>query len=105
MINRLRQNRLLAIQQVCGSLERDSYPRLQMLLIVMLTGAAGFVVSFLLLRAGLGDMWLRYLAAFCAAKNMGSDTIYACRCAGGAVWPAQVARCNTDRAKNGGFGF
>lgn len=45
-------------------LERQGFPRLQMLLLVSLTGAAGFVASFTLLRLGLTEMWLRYLAAF-----------------------------------------
>jgi hypothetical protein len=34
-----------------------------MCLLVSLTGAAGFVTSYLLLRAGLIDMWVRYLAS------------------------------------------
>ena len=42
-------------------LERQGFPRLQMLLLVSLTGAAGFVASFTLLRLGLTEMWLRYL--------------------------------------------
>lgn len=45
-------------------LERQSFPRLQMVLLVSLTGAAGFIASFMLLRLGLTEMWLRYLAAF-----------------------------------------
>ncbi|MDT8992048.1 hypothetical protein RQP54_14340 [Curvibacter sp. APW13] len=45
-------------------LERHSFPRLQMSLLVGITGAAGFVASFVLLHAGLLTMWVRYLAAF-----------------------------------------
>lgn len=40
-------------------LARD-LPRLHMLLIIWGTGMAGFLFSFLLLRAGLSAMWLRY---------------------------------------------
>lgn len=52
------------IRRIRGSLEQDSFPRLQMLLLVLLTGASGFVASYLLLQAGWLEMWLRYLAAF-----------------------------------------
>lgn len=52
------------ILRIRGGLERSSFPRLQMLLLVALTGASGFVASFLLLQAGMLAMWSRYLAAF-----------------------------------------
>lgn len=52
------------IQRIRGDLERDSFPRLQMLLLVALTGASGFVASYILLHAGLVEMWFRYLASF-----------------------------------------
>ena len=45
-------------------IERDGFPRLQMLLLVSITGAAGFFASFCLLKSGMLDMWMRYLAAF-----------------------------------------
>lgn len=51
------------IHKLRGKLERDGYPRLQMLLLVSITGAAGFLASYVLLRAGLSEMWLRYLIA------------------------------------------
>lgn len=41
-------------------LEQDSWPRVQMAFLVMLTGASGFLASFLLLQAGLQAMWVRY---------------------------------------------
>lgn len=44
-------------------LERDSYPRLQMSLLVAITGGAGFLASYLLLRVGLTEIWLRYVVA------------------------------------------
>lgn len=52
------------IRRIRNELERDSFPRLQMLLLVSLTGASGFFASFGLLHAGLIDMWIRYLASF-----------------------------------------
>jgi hypothetical protein len=55
------------IQKIRGKLERDGFPRLQMSLLVTLTGASGFVASYVLLHAGMGEMWLRYLAAFAVA--------------------------------------
>ena len=59
---RLQRHQLVA--RLRDRLERQGFPRLQMLLLVSLTGAAGFVASFTLLRLGLTEMWLRYLAAF-----------------------------------------
>ena len=47
-----------------GNLERYSFPRLQMLLLVSLTGLAGFLASFTLLQLGMLSMGLRYLVAF-----------------------------------------
>lgn len=41
-----------------------------MLLLVTLTGASGFVASYILLHAGLVEMWLRYLASFGVAYLM-----------------------------------
>jgi hypothetical protein len=52
------------IRRMRHELVRDGFPRLQMLLLVTLTGASGLLVSYLLLHAGLVAMWLRYLAAF-----------------------------------------
>lgn len=58
------------IRRIRSDLERDSFPRLQMFLLVTLTGASGFVASYLFLRAGLVEMWLRYLASFGVAYLM-----------------------------------
>ena len=41
-------------------LELNSYPRLQMTLMVMLTGAAGMAASYALLKGGVQMMALRY---------------------------------------------
>lgn len=59
--------RLKKIRNIRGALERDGYPRLQMVMLVSLTGAAGLLVSYLLLDAGLREMWLRYLISMGAA--------------------------------------
>lgn len=39
-------------------LERKSFPRLQMLLLVGLTGVLGFLASFLLFHIGVQTIWL-----------------------------------------------
>ncbi len=57
-------NRRREILKIRGDLERDGFPRLQMFLLVALTGASGFVASYLFLHAGIVEMWVRYLAAF-----------------------------------------
>jgi hypothetical protein len=57
-------HRHLEIRRVRSKLERDSFPRLQMMLLVSLTGVSGFVASYIFLHAGLIEMWLRYLASF-----------------------------------------
>jgi hypothetical protein len=60
-------DRIREINRVRALLERDGYPRLQMLLLVAITGASGFVGSYLLLQIGLTEMWVRYLVAFAVA--------------------------------------
>jgi len=52
------------VHRLQSTLNRDSYPRLQMALLVSITGAACFLASYVLLSSGLLVMWLRYLAAF-----------------------------------------
>jgi hypothetical protein len=52
--------RSLAVLNYKRQLERDSFPRLQMSLIVGVTGGAGLLVSFLLLQSGMRSMALRY---------------------------------------------
>lgn len=61
---RVRLSRMHEIQKIRGNLERDGLPRLQMTLLVMITGIAGFIGSYIFLHFGLAEMWLRYLAAF-----------------------------------------
>lgn len=48
------------IQRLRRQLERHGYPRLQMLLLVSLTGGAGFLASYGLLHAGLETLGWRY---------------------------------------------
>jgi len=52
------------VDRMRANLERQGFPRLQMMLLVSLTGAVGFLVSYTLLGMGLTQMWLRYLLAF-----------------------------------------
>lgn len=52
--------RSLAVLNYKRQLERDSYPRLQMGLIVAVTGGIGLLMSFLLLQSGMGSMAARY---------------------------------------------
>lgn len=49
------------------NLLEQGYPRLQMFLIVCLTGAVGFIISFILLDAGMTAMWIRYGIAMMVA--------------------------------------
>ena len=64
---RVRIYRSIEIQKIRSHLERDGLPRLQMSLLVALTGISGFAASYVLLHAGLTEMWLRYLASFAVA--------------------------------------
>ncbi|MBX9403349.1 hypothetical protein K4L06_18710 [Lysobacter sp. BMK333-48F3] len=59
-----RQSEIARLRQ---RLERDHWPRLQMSLIVLLTGAVGFLVSYALLAAGVDAMALRYPLAAAGA--------------------------------------
>lgn len=60
-------NRAVAIPLLEKRLKRDSWPRFQMALIVSLTGASGWVGSFLLLHLGVGQMAVRYPLALAGA--------------------------------------
>lgn len=60
-------SRHLILQRLRRNLERQGYPRLQMMLLVALTGGAGFLASFVLLRAGVDVLWLRYGTAVAIA--------------------------------------
>lgn len=58
------------VARIRGVLERQSNPRLQMFLIVLLTGMAGFFASFVMLHLGVTAMALRYFLALCVAYLM-----------------------------------
>lgn len=62
--------RLKELTRLRQKLEQNGIPRLQMFLIVTISGAAGFIASFLMLDAGLTEMWLRYAYAVGAAYLM-----------------------------------
>jgi hypothetical protein len=52
--------RALLIRRVSDRLARNAFPRMQMALIVALTGACGLLASYVLLRSGMNSMALRY---------------------------------------------
>jgi hypothetical protein len=56
-----------AIDQARRRLLRDGWPRLQMLMLVSLTGGAGFLAAWALLRAGVDTMAVRYPLAVALA--------------------------------------
>ena len=58
------------IESLKRHLLRKSYPRLHASLILLLTGLAGFLVSFALLRLGVSSMWLRYPVAIAVAYGV-----------------------------------
>ena len=60
-------NRAVAVRRVKDRLTRDSFPRLQMALLVALTGGFGLLASFTMLQMGVDSMAVRYpLALVCA---------------------------------------
>jgi len=60
-------HRMKEVERIRHTLERLHSPRLQMMLIVALTGAVGFLSSVALLYAGVHSMWLRYPLAVISA--------------------------------------
>ena len=58
------------IESLKRRLQRKSYPRIHATLILLLTGLAGFLVSFILLRLGVSAMWLRYPFAILVAYGV-----------------------------------
>ena len=59
--------RSLAVLNYKRQLERNSFPRLQMGLIIAVTGGVGLLVSFLLLQSGMDSMAKRYPFALAVA--------------------------------------
>lgn len=70
MTRRLHFTRSHAILRLKRRLEQDSFPRIQMSLIVGVTGAAGLLFSFLMLDAGVTSMALRYPLALLMAYGV-----------------------------------
>lgn len=70
MANRLHFTRSHAILRTKRRLEQDSFPRIQMSLIVGLTGAAGLLFSFVMLKLGVTSMALRYPLALLMAYGV-----------------------------------
>lgn len=58
------------IQSVKSRLLRHGFPRFQMFILVALTGAAGFLSAYALLRLGLASMALRYPIAVAVAYGV-----------------------------------
>lgn len=67
MAHRIRLTRSAALVRVRRKLERESSPRIQMGLVVALTGAVGWLCSFGLLHAGVTGMAFRYPLAMVGA--------------------------------------
>ena len=63
------QRRERVVRLIKSRLLRKGKPRLLVTLILLITGLAGFLVSYLLLHSGMTRMWLRYplaiLSAYC----------------------------------------
>lgn len=55
------------VSRIRASLLRFGFPRARMLLLVVITGCSGLFASWLMLRAGLVSMPLRYALALCIA--------------------------------------
>ena len=62
-----RQGRAHHVQRLVARLEDQSFPRLQMSLVVAMTGGSGLLASFLMLKAGIESMVLRYPLALIVA--------------------------------------
>ena len=58
------------VQRVKLKLEQFGFPRLQMAVLVGITGGVGFLGSYFLLQAGLRSMPIRYLIAICIAYGV-----------------------------------
>jgi hypothetical protein len=59
--------RARAVQRVKDRLVRESFPRIQMVLLVSLTGGFGLLASFVMLQFGVDSMALRYPLALAVA--------------------------------------
>ncbi len=64
------RRRSRVVRAIEGYFVRRGYPQFTLGLVLLFTGLAGFGISFLLLRVGLGDMWLRYPLAVLGAYGV-----------------------------------
>lgn len=60
-------SRARLVEETRQRLLRHGLPRLQMSVLLALTGASGFLTSYILLKAGVGSMALRYPVAVMVA--------------------------------------
>lgn len=58
------------VERIRKVIDRRGHPRLLMMLLVSLTGGAGFLCSYALLHSGFDEIWLRYLIAVSAAYGI-----------------------------------
>lgn len=59
------------VNRLRGKLEQESFPRIQMFLLVSITSGAAFLTSYILLHIlGLTSLWLRYLLVCIAAYGV-----------------------------------
>lgn len=65
-----RLTRALAVESMRLRLLRESFPRIQMFILVLLTGLAGFGASVAMLGAGIDGMALRYTLAMGVAYSV-----------------------------------
>lgn len=63
-------SRARLVEETRELLLRTSLPRLQMSVLLALTGASGFLTSYILLKAGVGSMALRYPVAVMVAYGV-----------------------------------
>ncbi|MFC5578910.1 hypothetical protein ACFPOA_12925 [Lysobacter niabensis] len=96
------QTRRHAVDDVRRQLLRRGWPRLEMLLLVMLTGGAGFVASFLLLRGGFDDMWMRYPLAMAVAYAVFLGLLWLWLHTRSSDWADALADAATDIDMRGG---
>ena len=120
-LNSLNTHRNNQIKNFKNLINRNSYPRLEMLLLVVFTGFAGFLTSYSLLHLGLNTIWLRYLVSIGAAyivflallgvwlslkTNRNSVTLDGLDLAPDIYFPNRTSKITTDivSGKGGDFG-
>ncbi|MDQ2747909.1 MAG: hypothetical protein M3T96_11690 [Acidobacteriota bacterium] len=69
-MKKLAENREQRIEEIKQRLLRDSFPRLEISVILLFTALTGFLVSFWLLHAGFSSMTLRYPVCIAVAYGV-----------------------------------